>query len=112
MIRVVCLAVAFGLVAPAASAQDGAAVARGEKVFAAQKCSICHAVADKGNKKGPLDDVGSRLSADEIRQWVTDAPVMAAKANAQRKPAMKAFTSIATNDLDDLVAYVHSLKKK
>ena len=33
-----------------ASAQD--AKAKGEKVFADQKCSLCHAVAGKGNAKG------------------------------------------------------------
>lgn len=111
MIRVVFVAIVVALAAPA-FAQDPAAVGRGEKVFVAQKCSICHAVAEKGNKKGPLDAVGSRLSPDDIRQWVTNAPVMAAKINAQRKPAMKAFTNIASTDLDDLVAYLQTLKKK
>jgi len=95
-----------------AFAQDPAAVGRGAKVFAAQKCSICHAVTGAGNTKGPLDDVGSRLSAADIRQWVTNAPVMASKINAQRKPAMKAFVNISDSDLDDLVAYLQTLKKK
>ncbi len=111
MIRVVFRASVLALAVPAL-AQDAAAAGRGEKVFAAQKCSICHSVAGVGNKKGPLDDVGSRLLPDDIRQWVTNAPVMAAKINAQRKPAMKAFTSIAGSDLDDLVAYLQALKKK
>lgn len=110
MIRVFFVAVLCALAAPA-YAQDPAAVGRGEQVFVAQKCSICHAVAEKGNKKGPLDDVGSRLSPDDIRQWVTNAPVMAAKTNAQRKPAMKAFTNMASSDLNDLVAYLQTLKK-
>jgi mono/diheme cytochrome c family protein len=102
-------ALVVGLLPVPASAQD--AVARGEKVFAAQKCTVCHAVGDKGNKKGPLDGVGSKHSADEIRQWILNAPEMAAKANAQRKPPMKAFTTIPKTDLDDLVAYLESLKK-
>jgi mono/diheme cytochrome c family protein len=95
-----------------ACAQDPAAVGRGEKVFAAQKCGICHALAGTGNTKGPLDDVGSRLSPADIRQWVTNAPVMASKINAQRKPAMKTFTNILGSDLDDLVTYLQTLKKK
>ena len=48
----------LGLTAPA-WAQDAKA---GEKLFADQKCSVCHSIAGKGNAKGPLDDVGSRLS--------------------------------------------------
>ena len=66
--------------APVASAQ--APVERGQKVFAEQKCSICHSIAAQGNKKGPLDGAASALSADEIRQWIVNAPEMAAKANA------------------------------
>jgi mono/diheme cytochrome c family protein len=81
-------------------------------VFAAQKCSICHAVAGKGNQKGALDDVGAKLSADDIRQWIVAAPEMTAKHKADRKPAMKAYPDIAQNDLDALVAYLDSLQKK
>jgi mono/diheme cytochrome c family protein len=95
----------------------GAATARaqsaeaGQKVYTAQKCNICHSVAGTGNKKGPLDEVGSKLSATEIRQWITDAPAMATKAKADRKPPMKAYM-LPKDELDNLVAYVSSLKKK
>jgi len=90
-----------------ARAQDSAA---GAKVFADQKCSLCHSVAGKGNAKGPLDDVGSKLSAADIRAWIEDAPGMTAKANATRKPPMKAY-SLPKGDVDNLVAYLSSLKK-
>ena len=43
-----------------AAAQDAA---KGEQVYAAQKCSTCHQVAGKGNKLSPLDGVGKKLSA-------------------------------------------------
>jgi len=94
---------------PSASAQSSAA--DGEKLFAAQKCTICHSVAGQGNKKGPLDGVGAKLSADDIRLWITQAPDMAAKAKAERKPAMKAYTSLSKAEVDALVAFVQSLKK-
>jgi cytochrome c2 len=92
-----------------AAAQD--AKAKGEKLFTDQKCTLCHSIADKGNKKGPLDDVGGKLSADEIRSWITDAKGMTAKAKATRKPEMKAYT-LPKEDVDALVAYMQSLKKK
>ena len=84
----------------------------GMKVYAAQKCSMCHAIAGKGNAKGPLDDVGSRMSADEIRQWIVNPAEMTKKANAPRKPPMKSYASLAKEDVEALVAYMQSLKKK
>jgi mono/diheme cytochrome c family protein len=84
--------------------------AKGEKVFADQKCSLCHSIAGKGNAKGSLDGVGTKLTADEIRSWITDAKGMTAKTKAPRKPEMKQFT-LAKDDVDALVAYLSSLKK-
>ena len=94
-----------------ASAQNQSQIAQGQKVFAAQKCVICHAIADQGNKKGPLDGIGSKLTGDEIRQWIMNAPEMAAKAKAERKPPMKAYGTLPKDDIDALVAYLQSLKK-
>jgi mono/diheme cytochrome c family protein len=96
------------LTAAASDAQDAAA---GAKVFADQKCSLCHSIAGKGNAKGALDEVGGKLSPAEIRSWIEDAPGMAAKTNATRKPPMKAY-ALAKADADNLVAYLSTLKKK
>jgi hypothetical protein len=68
-------------------------------------------VAGKGNAKGPLDDVGAKLPADEIRQWIVAAPEMTAKTKAPRKPVMRAYTALPKEDLDALVAYLQTLKK-
>jgi mono/diheme cytochrome c family protein len=96
-------------VATAAAAQD-AKVAKGQQVFTDQKCSLCHSIAGKGNAKGSLDGVGTKLSADEIRSWITDAKGMTAKTKATRKPEMKAYT-LPKDDVDALVAYLSSLTK-
>jgi mono/diheme cytochrome c family protein len=111
MNRVLLLGLAFSLAASAAFGQDAASVQRGEKVYAAQKCSICHAVAGKGNQKGPLDSVGSKLTADQIRQWLVNPAEMTAKTKAERKPNMRAYATLPKEDLDALVAYMLSLKK-
>jgi mono/diheme cytochrome c family protein len=96
------------LAAGTANAQDAAA---GAKIFVDQKCSLCHSVAGKGNAKGPLDDVGSKLSAADIRAWLEDAKGMTAKTGATRKPEMKAY-ALDKADVDSLVAYMVTLKKK
>jgi mono/diheme cytochrome c family protein len=95
----------------AATGTASAQVEKGKEIFTVQKCTICHAVGGEGNKKGPLDGIGSKLSADEIREWITNAPEMAAKAKADRKPPMKPVTTLTKDELDALVAYVSSLKK-
>lgn len=83
----------------------------GMKVYAAQKCSICHSIAGQGNKKLPLDGVGTKLSADQIREWMV-APLEAAKkAKSTAKPLMKAYPTLPKADLDALVGYMKSLTK-
>jgi len=113
MIRTVVgvVVVAFGVMVSAAGAQTAAQIDKGKQVYTAQKCQVCHSIAGVGNKKGPLDDVGTRLSADEIRAWIVSAPEMTEKAKATRKPLMRAYPNIPKEDLDALVAYLHSLKK-
>jgi mono/diheme cytochrome c family protein len=107
------LVFALAVVCAASLAAQDAKIAKGAKVFTDQKCSICHSIDGKGNAKGPLDDVGSKLTSDEIRQWIVDPATMTAKATAQRKPAMPAkYASLPKDDIDALVAYLSSLKKK
>ena len=105
-----CGIVVVGLARPALG-QDAKAIERGKAVFTEQKCSICHSVAGKGNPKGPLDDVGSMLTADQIRQWLLTPKEMAEKEKKTRQPAMKPFASLRKADLDALVAYLQTLKK-
>jgi len=109
MRRVLVSAALISLVIPRpAAAQDP--VARGAKVYTDQKCSICHSVAGKGNAKGSLDAVGTKLSADDIRAWIVDATGQTAKTKAPRKPAMKNY-ALPKEDVDALVAYLSTLKK-
>jgi mono/diheme cytochrome c family protein len=101
--------VALAAFATPALAQD---VAKGAKVYADQKCQLCHSIAGKGNAKGSLDDVGSKLKPEEIREWILDPVAMTAKAKATRKPPMTAkYKTLPKEDLDALVAYLASLKK-
>lgn len=95
----------------AGSAAAQTPIEKGAAVFAAQKCSLCHSLDGKGSPKGPLDGIGSKLKAEEIRQWLVSPVEMAAKANATRKPVMKSFATLPKEDLDALVAFIASKKK-
>ncbi|MET0167962.1 MAG: cytochrome c [Vicinamibacterales bacterium] len=120
MSRVQCktdTSILSGLLLVASLAMSGTAFAqgsieRGMKVFADQKCAVCHSIGGQGNAKGALDDVGSRLSADEIRMWIVSPAEMTKKTKAERKPPMRAYPNLAKEDVDALVAYMLSLKKK
>lgn len=111
MKRVVILfaLVLLAAVAGPASAQNP--IEKGATVYGAQKCSICHSLDGKGQAKGPLDGIGSKLSADEIREWIVHPDVMSKKTNATRKPVMKAYPNLPKDDLDALVAFLASKKK-
>jgi mono/diheme cytochrome c family protein len=94
-----------------AAAQDAKQVEHGKTVYSAQKCQVCHSIAGKGQVKGPLDGVGSKLSNDEIRDWIVNPAEMAKKTKAERKPPMRAYPKLSKEDLEALVAYMASLKK-
>jgi len=104
---VVCLWFAF---TDTSSAQTGPE--RGMKVYADQRCSLCHAVAGKGNAKGALDGVGSKLTADEIRKWIVSPAEMTKATKSERKPPMKAYASLSKGDIDAMVAYMLTLKAR
>lgn len=110
--RAAFVIILFGLLVRAPASAQTAAVDRGAKLYAESKCSMCHSVAGKGNGKGVLDDVGTKLSADEIRQWLVDPEAMRVKAHAERKPLMKSYASLPKGDVDALVAYMQTLKAK
>ena len=104
----VLMVAAAALVPSTAAAQDAA---KGEQVYAAQKCSMCHQVAGKGNKLSPLDGVGKKLSAAELKEWVVDPDAAAKKHSSTKKPAMpKTYAKLPAADVDALVAYLQTLK--
>jgi mono/diheme cytochrome c family protein len=109
MLRAIFVAILGATFAASAAAQD--AKTQGAKVFADQKCALCHSLDGKGNPKGPMEDALRQLSDDEIRAWITDAKGMTEKTKATRKPPMKEF-KLPKKDVDALVAYLSSMKKK
>jgi mono/diheme cytochrome c family protein len=114
--RTVLAAVAFAFAGavsapPTLAGQDDAQIKKGEQVYKAQKCSTCHSIAGKGSKKGPLDGVGTKLTADEIREWIVNPTEMTKKTESKTKPPMpNKYAKLPAGDIDALVAYLASLK--
>jgi mono/diheme cytochrome c family protein len=107
----IVLTLVMGAAAPmAAAAQDDAQIKKGQEVYTAQKCQMCHSIAGKGGKLS-LDGVGAKLSADDIKQWITHPTDAAAKAKSTKKPPMpNKYEKLPAADIDALVAYMQSLK--
>ncbi len=110
MSRTILMVALLGLAAPRAAAADDALAQKGQQVYAANHCSMCHSVAGKGNPKGSLDGVGAKFTADELREWIVNWKVMAEKHHATRKPPMMDFSKLPKGDVDALVAYLQTLK--
>ena len=110
LLTVVTVALAVAWAVPAL-AQEATQVEHGEQVFTAQHCTMCHSVAEKGNKGGPLDGIGSKLTKAEIEKWLKDPTTMKASLPTARKLPMKSYATLPQADFDALVAYLESLKK-
>lgn len=105
------IVITLGCAVAASAGQDAAQVKKGQEVYTAQKCSLCHAIAGKGGKTSSLDGVGAKVSAEDIRQWITNPKDAATKAKSTKKPPMPAkYGTLPAADLDALVAYMQSLK--
>ena len=110
MPRLMALVTAFGIAGPSMAFAQGDA-AKGQALYTAQKCQVCHSIAGAGNKANPLDGVGGKLSAGDIRQWIVNPKEMATKTNSTAKPPMSAnYAKLPAADIDALVAYMQSLK--
>jgi len=104
------LVVAAGVSRPTPAAAQGDAK-KGAQVYAAQKCQSCHAIGGQGMKSNPLDGVGKKLSAADIREWITHPVEMAKKSSSTKKPPMQdRYSKLPPADIDALVAYMQSLK--
>jgi mono/diheme cytochrome c family protein len=107
----IVLAAATALGVASAAHADEALIKRGQEVYSAQKCQMCHSIAGKGAKMNPLDGVGKKLSADDIRKWITHPAEMTKQTKSTKKPPMPAkYASLPAADIDALVAYMASLK--
>ena len=80
--------------------------ARGRDVFVQQKCALCHIIADSGGRFGPdLTTVGTRRNAAWLLSYLPKP--QASKPTNKMPPVL-----VKGQELDDLVAYLVSLKGK
>ena len=102
----ILVAALMGLAAGSARAQDAAA---GAKVFADQKCSLCHSIAGRATRRGRSTRSAASCPPTTSAPGST-TPGHDGQDEATRKPEMKAYT-LPKSDVDALVAYLSAMKK-
>jgi cytochrome c len=109
---VVGLACAAGITVVA---QDAKLVDEGKKLYNTYKCADCHTIGGKGGrltKQYPMDGVATKLSAADIRKWLTNTAEMEAKVEKPSKLKMTSKKYVFKDpEVDALVAYMQTLKK-
>jgi mono/diheme cytochrome c family protein len=77
--------------------------ARGAAVFEVSGCRHCHTIHNVGGHKGPdLSDVGKRIHKAALRQQIVHG-----------SKVMPAFEEVlAPDEINDLIAYLHSCREK
>lgn len=112
-VRVVVLSAVMVLFGWVVNATPGAVPAprsgdpvNGLKIYTAQKCSLCHKIGATGGKLGPdLSAVGAKRDALWFAKYLVNPKIVDPK---NKMPAVK----VKGQELDDLIAYLHSLGKK
>ena len=117
---IVAAAVLSGtVVAGQGAAPDPKLVSSGKKLYTTYKCDKCHTIAGRGTKKenGALDSVGAKVSAADIKKWLTHPDEMEAKLDKPPKKTDSMSNALKTKgiepgEVDALVAYMLTLNKK
>jgi hypothetical protein len=91
------------------AAQDPKQVEEGKKVYDAYNCKKCHRIGGTSTKLQPLDGVATKLSTDEIRNWLVSPDEMNAK--LKKKPVTKMKKQdFKPGEVDALMAYLSTLR--
>ncbi len=93
-------------------AADGSreTIEKGMAVYQSQDCLSCHSIAGQGSPRSPLDGVGARLSAPEIRDWIIADESLQDELAPRVITAKTRYRELPEADLDALVAYLETLK--
>ncbi len=85
-----------------AAIPGGTPAASGKELFAKDSCSACHSVAGEGNTSFPLDGIGSRRTATELKKLIVSPPSGSAMPPATASDA----------EISALVSYLVTLKNR
>ena len=82
----------------------------GRQIYKQQTCARCHSIAEEGNPRNPLDGVGAKRSAKELRDWIIGADSLQNKLPERAFKLKQVHRTLPGDDLDALVFYMQSLR--
>jgi len=86
---------------------NSARIEEGRKIYQEQNCSACHSIAGKGNPRTPLDSVGTRRTAEELRNWVTGSDKLQGLLPDRIRRLKQKYKELSDDELDALVSYLN-----
>ncbi|MDI6748229.1 MAG: c-type cytochrome [Rhodocyclaceae bacterium] len=94
----------------AAAVEMSALALTGRKIYQAEGCPLCHAIAGEGNPRYPLDGVGDRLEALELRDWILATGAVATLLPRRAAIMKEDYRDLGADEIDALVAYLSGLR--
>lgn len=85
------------------TAAPEAVVELGKSVYRQQRCQTCHSIGGVGNRRYPLDGVGTRLTEEQVRKWIVAPKEM------DPKVRKRAYDKLPADELEALVTYLLGL---
>jgi mono/diheme cytochrome c family protein len=94
--------------AAAAAAQDTSSLSAGRRIAAAQ-CGRCHAIDQEGESPNPrapkFRDMAAKFQLDDLREALAKGMIIG-------HPALMPKPNLGPTQIDDLIAYMKSLKQR
>ena len=91
------------------AAQDPKQVELGKKLYETYNCKKCHRIAGVGSKVSSLDGVATKMSAEEIHQWLVSPAEMTKKLKKKPSTPMKK-QDYKPGEVEAVMAYLSTLK--
>lgn len=88
---------------------DSKRIETGRQIYQQQGCGFCHSIAGQGNPRNPLDGVGKKRTASELRNFITGADTLQGLLTTSIRKRKQRYTELSANELDALVIYMQSL---
>lgn len=94
---------------PSAAEPTADVLERGGALYREHGCPRCHAITGVGNPRSPLDGIGLRHDAAQLRRWITADATVAEALSTRTRTVKSQYAALPPADLDALVIYLQSL---
>lgn len=82
----------------------------GRQIYQQQSCEFCHSIAGHGNPRNPLDGIGTKRTASELRNYITGSDTLQGLLSNNIRKMKQKYRELSSDELDALVTYMQSLK--